>query len=377
MRLFRILSCTLAVSILLAAYALPTAAAEPRTIRYGAEREEELISRTLKGQEALFARSYDNAWSIFGDIVRDWPDSPAGYFGQMAVLEIKMLEREDFHLEEEYKRVARVGAQKVGQLLQRYSPTSWDLFLAGSLLGLDGFFNARKGQWWDAYVKGTKSRQIFRRVKQMDHSFVDADFGLGMYLYWRSVFAKELSFLKVFIPDRRAEGISIVEHVARDGRMAKDLSHVNLGIMYMEEKRWDSAQKVFGEYVTRYPNNVILRMMLGKAFLGDKKYDGAIDQFRTIISIDPQLNKPHYFLGAALVLKGDQKGLAEAQAELTRFLAQQGGKYWPSFAHYWLGRLAEVRGEKERAKQEYGKALELNPKIGDAMTRVRAMGAGM
>ena len=341
------------------------------------ETDDKVISRAMEGQEMIFARRYDDAVRVFDELKRDYPDSPAGWFGKMAVLEMRMFEREDFHLAGEFEAEAAEGNAKANQVLRRYRPSEWDLFLAGSLLGLEGFYKARKGEWWGAYTAGGKSRQIFRRVKEMDPTFLDADFGLGMYIYWRSVFSKEISFLKIF-PDRRAEGMAIVERVANGGRFAKELARANLGIMNLEDGRFAEAQKIFSGYVARYPGSVILRQMLGRSLLQLKRYEEAVAEFREVLKIDPALKKPHYFIGVALVLLGNQARFSEAEAELKKFIEmEKGGKYWPSYAHYWLGRMAEAKNDPAAAKVEYDAATALNPKVKDAARRARGMGGGV
>ncbi|MFH1830123.1 MAG: tetratricopeptide repeat protein [Pseudomonadota bacterium] len=338
--------------------------------------EKEIAARALKGQTAIFARQYDEAMQIFDALVRDYPDSPAGMFGKMAVNEIKMLEHENFYLEKPFLADSKKGLKIVSQVMRRYNPSTWDLFISGSVFGLDAFFKARKGTWWDAYTEGGESRQIFRRIKKMDPNYVDADFGLGMYLYWRSVFASDLWFLRMF-PNRRDEGIAIVKYVAENGNFAKDLAKVNLAIMYFEEKRFDEAYVILDQYVAQYPNNVILRRLLGKVLISQKQYAKGVEQFETILKIDPDLKKPRYFIGAALVLARDPSQYDRAEKELKKFLEIQKGEYWPSYAHYWLGRLEEQRGNKEAAEKEYKIALSLNPKIQDAVKRVRGLGGGV
>lgn len=342
----------------------------------GAGQQEAMLARALDGQGLIFARRYGDAIALFEGLRRDYPESPAGDFGIMAALEIQMLEREDFHLEREFLDAAREGKRKVGLTLARYDPSAWDLFLAGSLIGLDGFFKARKGKWLDAYTEGTKSRQIFRRVKEIAPAFVDADFGLGMYIYWRSAFSRDLWFLKMF-PDRRREGMEIVERVANEGRFSRDLARVNLAVMYMEEKRFKDAEQILAAYVERYPTNVILRTMLGKALAALKRYDEALEQFRAILAVDPTLKKPHYFLGAIAVQSGVAGRHDMAEKELKSFIAMEGGKYWRAAAHYWLGRLAEATGDGVKAKEEYETAVRLNPKAIEAQKRIRALGGGI
>lgn len=333
-------------------------------------------ARLIEGQGLLFKRDYDGALKIFRELKVEYPDSPAGCFGEMAVFEVRMLEREDFHLANELQGSAKDCKGRVKKIMQRYDPTPWDLFISGSLLGLEGFFKARRGEWWDAYVLGNQSRQLFRHVKQIDPNYIDADFGLGMYLYWRSVFIKDLWFLKMF-PDRREEGIAIVESVAENGRFAKDLARVNLAIAYYEERRYDDAGRILDEYVKRYPNNVILRRVYGKVQVAMKKYDSAIEQFRAILAEDESFTKSHYFIGAALVLKGDPTGYPEAEAELRLFMKAEKGRYWPASGHYWLGRLEEARGNKKAALSEYEQAYKLDPKIGDALKRASGLGGGL
>lgn len=334
------------------------------------------ISKALAGQEMIFARRYVDAERIFTELKSECPSSPAGDFGLMASLEMRMLEREDFHLEKEFLKVAKEGVAKVARIGQSNRPDVWDLFLSGSLLGLDGFFYARKGKWWDAYTMGTKSRQIFHHVKEIEPSFVDADFGLGMYIFWRSVFVRDFWFLRMF-PDRREEGIAIVENVAKNGDFSKDLAWVSLAVMYFEQKRYDDARIVLQQYINRFPQNVILRTILGRVFIVDKRYDDAIGQFKKILDIDASLKKPHYFLGVAYTLSNRPEFYEIAEKELYGFVDSETSKHWKASAYFWLGRISENRGDKEEAKRRYEEVLKLNPEAKVANQRIRALGSGL
>ena len=338
--------------------------------------DEEVMALALKGQNLIFARQYDEAMNLFDGLIKKHPDSPAGYFGRMATLEVQMIEREDTRYAKEFKAAAKNGIKRVSGVMQLYNPSEWKLFISASLMGLDAFFKAREGKWWDSYTEGTESRQTFTRIKKANPKFIDADFGLGMYLFWRSVFTRDLWFLR-FFPDKRNEGIAIVQGVAKNGHFAKILGEINLGIMYFEEKRFKEASVIFARFAKRFPNNVIIRRLYGKVLVSLKQYDAAIAQFRHILEVDPTFKKPYYFIGAALVLKGDPKGFPEAKKMLDHFIGIQDGTYWPASAHYWLARLAEKQGDEKLAKAEYKRAYKLDSRIKAALKSSRGLGSGM
>jgi tetratricopeptide (TPR) repeat protein len=338
--------------------------------------EEKLVSLAMRGQKMIFERRYEEGLRLFKDLEKRYPLSPIGIFGQMAVLEVKMLEHENFYLENEFNEMAKRGGKVVGQLMQRYHPSNEDLFFAGALIGLDGFFRARKGEWWGAYSKGTVSRQIFRGILKKDPGFVDAELGIGMYMYWRSVFTKEIAILP-FFPDRRQEGIVIVEKVAREGNMARELARVNLGIIYFEEKRYADAIRIFDEYCTRYPNNIVLHTLYGKVLMADKKYDRAIEEFYKAVKIDPALSKQRYFAAMAIILKGDKNRFPEAKENLEQFSKNEKDRLWRSYALYWLGMLSEKQGDKQAAKGYYEEAVKLNKGLKSAKLKLRGLGGGI
>ena len=337
--------------------------------------EQKLIAQAMDGQRMIFERNYAGADELFTKVIKENPDHPIGYFGRMAVLEMKMLEREDFHLAREFETATKEGGAAIIKTLNR-QPSDWDLLVCGSLVGLDGFFKARGRHWLDAYTRGVESRQTFHRIKQRNPAFVDADFGLGMYIYWRSVFTKELKILP-FFPDRRAEGIAIVESVARDGSFAKELAEVNLGMIFMEEKQFDRSHDVFKAFSNRYPKNVILMLFDGKALIAGKRYDEAAATMKRLIAVDPSVPQAYYFMGMARVMQQKPEYYDEAEAALKKFEAVASKGEWKASANYWLGRLAELRGDKAAAKTYYETALAHNPNIKSIPLRIRALGSGL
>jgi len=292
----RVLWLLVILNIMAAQPAYSAISPNPAEMESKHARDTKLLELALEGQELVLHRRYTEALAFFRQIQRDYPTSPLGYFGEMAIHEVRMLENEDFRYEKEFKQATKQGYKAVSKVMQRYHPSNYELFYAAGVVGLDSFFNARKGKWWKAYTKGGRSRQSFRRILKKDPDFADAKLGEGMYIYWRSVFTKEYSFLP-FFSDRRAEGIAMVEEVIEKAQVANHVAKVNLGLIFFEEKRYADAQKIFEDFISKYPENVMFRMLLGKVFLANKKYAKAQKVFEKTLVVAPEINKLHYFIG--------------------------------------------------------------------------------
>ncbi len=342
---------------------------------YPPDVEKGIVERAMDGQTKIFARDYPGAMEVFRALENDFPNHPIGYFGQMAVLEMRMLELEDFHLADEFEAMVKRGKKAVVKTMGR-RPSDFDLLVCGSLEGLVGFYKARGRHWWDAYTQGVKSRQAFRRIKRRNPNFVDADFGLGMYLYWRSVFTRDLKFLP-FFGDRRAEGIAVVERVAKDGHFAKDLADVNLAMIWMEERKFAKAHAIFKKYSDRYPNNVLLYMFDARTLIALKRYDEAVEALHKLLMVEPSIVKAHYFIGLARVLQKNPEHYPEAEKELKTFVTASPTGEWKASSTYWLGRLEELKGNRARAKAYYEEALVYNPNLKKLKLRIRGLGSGL
>ncbi len=337
---------------------------------------ENLMDRALGGQKLIFNRNYAEALAVFKNMQDSCNHSPLGFFGEMAIYEVQMLENEDFHLEKKFLDAAKRGDAAVNHVMQLYHPTEDELFYSAAVIGLDGFFQARKSNWWSAYTKGTRSRQIFNRILKSDPKFIDAKLGTGMYIYWRSVFTKEISFLP-FFADKRAEGIAIVKDVSEKAKFAAEIAKINLGLIYFEEKRYKDAQKVFAEFVKNYPNTIIFRALLGKVYLADKQYKNSLAIFEESLKIDPSINKTRYFVGMAIALDDDKTKFDYGKKQLNLFLEKENQRLWRSYGFYWLGFISEKQGLKEDAKKYYEEAINLNKGLKQVQVRVRGLGGGI
>ncbi len=155
-----------------------------------------------------------------------------------------------------------------------------------------------------------------------------------------------------FAQYQRLAGKEMIEEVAE-----------RLAVVYWEQGRLLSARLLLGEALSKFSNNVPLRLTWGKLALADGAGELAQGEFRYVLSKDPRSGDAMRLLAQSAVTAEE---VARVGQELAALRAQVGDV---SSLHVALGFL-ELRSRRvEQAEAEFRRALELN--AGD----VEAMGA--
>lgn len=153
-------------------------------------------------------------------------------------------------------------------------------------------------------------------------------------------------------------------------------AHNNLGSYFYGKRRWDDAIAQFKTTVTLNPKFTTAYNYLGQAYTEEGKDDDAIPQFQHAIKLDPDYAVAHYNLGAALAKKGT---MDQAIAEYRQALAINPAlhavspdaaamtmKMDYSLFHDALGIALAWEGRTDEAIVQYQEALKLNPNLQDA-----------
>ena len=252
----------------------------------------------LRGLSFLLERDYLQADSLHQELVRTEPRDLLGYLGLISSSQLRNLENYDFRFEAGYDRWSDAARELALSLLNNPTASSWDLLLAGGVLGITGFQKAHHNRWFSALRDGQLAMQALQNARRRDPGFIDPWLGLGLYDYWRSYYTRQLKFLS-FFPDRRREGKERILRVMKEGKFVGPIAAASLGFIELNEKNYPAVLKVTQEFLNRYPENIIIRMLEGEAYLGLKKYPEAIQNFVKILRNDPSITKCYLFLGLA------------------------------------------------------------------------------
>lgn len=310
---------------------------------------EEMLNQALAGQTLIFNRQYQAAEAHFDRLARQYPDSPLGSFGLMALYNSKMFENFDFSLDETFDQEQRRNKVIVDKIADSKTSSAWDNFLCGASSGLRGFYYIRKDEYFKALSESNQAKKCLERALQLDPAFVDVNLGLGLFNYWKSVFTSRFKFLP-FFKDRRKEGIAQIQQAIAEGTVVNDLATAALVFVYHEQSNGRLGLPLAQKLLDKYPANIIMKNLKGNFLSLTGKQAEAIEVLNGVLKEDPSINVARYFRGLAYNRSGDY---ASAKLSFEEFLANKPSAAWQAYAHYMLGHIALRNGQREEAFSQF------------------------
>ncbi|MFO1463766.1 MAG: tetratricopeptide repeat protein [bacterium] len=310
---------------------------------------EDILNQALAGQTLIFNRQYSQAEAHFDRLARQYPDSPLGSFGLMALYNAKMFENFDFSLDQTFDQEQRRNQVIVDKVAASKTSSAWDNFLCGASSGLRGFYYIRKDEYFKALGASNQAKKCLERALELDPEFVDVNLGLGLFNYWKSVFTSRIRFLP-FFKDRRKEGIEQINKAIAEGSVVNDLAIAALTFVYHEQNNGKLGLPLAQTLLDKYPANIIMKNLKGNFLSLIGQNQAAIQVLDEVLKESPETNVARYFKALAYYRAGD---LAAAQANFEEFLANKPSPAWQAYAHYMLGHIALRNGQRDVAWKNF------------------------
>lgn len=194
----------------------------------------------------------------------------------------------------------------------------------------------------------SKTKADFERAVQLDPNYLDARFMLvNFYLL-------APSFMGGGDDKALAQAVEIKKRDALEGHRA-------YARIYLHQKKQDLARKEFIDAVRENPKSGRAHYMLAGFYLNEKNWKNARHEIDMALQLDPSYMPVHLRIGALAALS--ESDYARGEESLRKYLTYKPGRNEPGLAAawYWLGRVQELQGKKNDAKQSYGNALKLAP----------------
>ncbi|HEX8852305.1 MAG TPA: hypothetical protein VF754_02400, partial [Pyrinomonadaceae bacterium] len=318
-----------------------------------------------EGFEALYNLDYEGARRRFRELVRLYPDHPAGSQFLAASLWLKALNEsrrlqsslyntEGFYEKTEEKADPKVVAEfreltkqakTLAEARVKRDPKDVEaLYFLGATEGLKAAFaGAVERSFMSALRNGSDSVDRHRDVLKLDPTFHDAEITIGMYDYVVSKLPLPVKIMAAIggIRGSKKRGLETLERVAREGRWAQDDAKVLLIALYKREKRYTDALRVARDLAAKYPRNYLFRLEAADALVAQ----AAVER-QTNREAAAQSEREAFAVFESLLqaerpaAKRDANAVAPSRLPLDQI-------------HYSYGEALFVAGQHERASAEF------------------------
>jgi hypothetical protein len=244
-----------------------------------------------RGFEALYNLDYEEGQRNFREIVRLFPEHPAGpqflaaslwarTLNQSRRLQSNLYNSETFYAQKEEKADPRVVAQfrewtraakQLAEARLKVNPKDVEaLYFLGATEGLKAAFaTAVERSFMGGLRGGSNSVDRHREVIRLDPSFHDAELTIGLYDYVVGSLPLPVKILASIGGFRgsKKRGLMTLERVAREGRWANDDAKALLILLYKREKRFADALALSRELSEKYSRNYLFKLESADALI--------------------------------------------------------------------------------------------------------------
>jgi tetratricopeptide (TPR) repeat protein len=237
-----------------------------------------------QGYEALYNLDYEGARRKFQEMVRLFPEHPAGPQSMAASLWLEELNRSrrlgatlysaeslqqgtgnvpDPKTVEQFFEWNRKAKQLSETRFRRNNRDTEALYFLGAAEALKaGFVASIQRRYLAASRDASSAVDRHREVLKLDPNYHDAGLSIGLYAYVLGSLPLPVRLLATIggMRGSKKRGLETLERVAREGHWAKDMARVLLIDLYKREKRWNEALVVSRDLSSRYPGNYTFQL---------------------------------------------------------------------------------------------------------------------
>lgn len=398
--LFLVLTTILLNSTLVFGQSKETTPSETESSRFEALRR--------SGLAALYNLEYETARKDFNEIVRLYPDHPAGPQLLAARLWIKNLyesrrlqsslynsesfytqgdDKVDPKLVAEFRTLTRQTKRLAEARLKKNPHDVEALDFLAATSGLKASFEeAVERRHFAALRDGSEAVDRHRDLLKLDPTFIDAELTIGLYDYVVGSLPLPVRLLAGITGARgsKKRGLATLERVAKEGRWARDDAKSLLILLYTREKRFADVLTLARELSAKYPRNYLFRLEAADALVAQaalerkaKNPAGAakaeLEAFATFEdllrdrsvreTVSRALDLVHFKYGEVLLTAG--QGDRAAREFLAAVKVERAEPALVTMAHLYAARAFDLAGKRDDALAQYKQVLT-RPDIYDA-----------
>jgi len=357
----------------------------------------------LEAMDAAYNLDYERAVDLFRQAAAAGPDDPATLRAVASVAWLRILFLRGTVLVEDYSdrisgdvklpdppadldRTFQENINKAIKLAEkavdrRYNDASAHYDLCASLGLAASYAGTIRGSMWGGMRLARRAVSEGQMVLKLDKGRKEAGLVVGTYRYIVSMIPVTVRWLAYVVgfEGGRQEGLHQIEEAANHPSEVQTDARFALVLLYNREKRFDEAAAVLRGLERSLPRNRLLKLEEASTLLRGSRPADALAVLDQEIGKLPQDARPRmpgeeqrwfFKRGAARLQVGQLDG---AEADLKTALDAKDSRRWVrARIHIELGKLADLRGDRAKAKSEFETAAGLAASAGDEDGRQEA-----
>ncbi len=209
----------------------------------------------VKGLEFSYVENYDSAGYYFNEMIKEYPDHPAGYFMKTGLLLLYLTDYErDDSLDYFLAMVDTVldVVEKYKIKAETETDSAWAYFFEGGAYLYRGFWNGRGGRYVKAFNDGVTAIDKMDYAIKMDSTVYDAYLGTGGFHYFQY---KLKHILSIGIVSGADKSIAEIQKAVEKGHFSNIAAMDILVVVLTEEKRFNEAWNIVDSLRAMYPKS--------------------------------------------------------------------------------------------------------------------------
>ena len=221
------------------------------------------------GLEYSYVEKFDSAQYYFNLVKEKYPDNPAGYFFDAALIQLKMMDECQFLEEEKYYSLMRQTIN-LSEILLSENTNMWAKFYLANAYIYQAVYKGFRKDYFETFKLGMKGGKMMQDVVKEDSTFYDAYLAAGTFEYFWARASRYLPFLNLGGGD--VEGaIGKLNIAAEKSIYSGPTARNSLVFIYGEEGRFNLAEEIIDSLLVEYPTSKTFKW--NKAELEFKRRD--------------------------------------------------------------------------------------------------------
>lgn len=265
----------------------------------------------VQGIDLLQKGDYKSPLVIFKAVQEKMPGHPVGYFLYSASLHRMMVDYRNFSFEEEFFASIDQAITLSKKLIKKNKEDPWGHFYLGASYGFRGIFHSEYGGFVQAFIDGKRGYEKMKTVLSLDETIYDAYYGVGMYQYWRGVYAGVFYWL-FGSKNEQYMGIERTKLASEKGFYSKVQASSALIRVYYNEQQYELALQQAYKVTKTHPNYLYCYWYIAKCYEELNKLEEVLKTYNwlknyfektegigpvAIVEVNYHLGKTHKKLG--------------------------------------------------------------------------------